>query len=290
MLKMAHEGVFGDITNGHGGYLHDLRALLFSDTYYTDAWRRLWHTRRDASFYPMHGLAPIAACMDINRGDRMPTLAATSTAPKGLDDYRERFIPPDHPSWQETYVNGDLITCLIETHGGRIIRAEHDVSVAAALQPDQHPGRQPRHRRGLRAGRRRRGTDLRRAGPRRAHLARLHAVPRRVRPLALEEGRRRPRQPGRPRRHRLHPAVADRPADAGRPGAGHRRLRLRGLVLAGAAERGVAQARRSTGRRTGLHPRAVGRAPASASTRARPRCRRSPTRSGRRRNAAGRRR
>ncbi|MGW5636785.1 lonely Cys domain-containing protein, partial [Streptomyces sp. NPDC003832] len=29
------------------------------------------HTRSTASFYPMHGLAPIAAAMDINRGDRM---------------------------------------------------------------------------------------------------------------------------------------------------------------------------------------------------------------------------
>ncbi|MFF2775530.1 Gfo/Idh/MocA family protein [Streptomyces sp. NPDC058052] len=128
MLKMAHEGLFGDITNGHGGYLHDLRALLFSDTYYTDAWRRLWHTRSTASFYAMHGLAPIAAAMDINRGDRMTTLTATATEPKGLADYRARFVPKNHPSWKETYVNGDLVTCMIETAQGRVIRAEHDVS------------------------------------------------------------------------------------------------------------------------------------------------------------------
>jgi predicted dehydrogenase len=128
ILKMAHDGMFGDITNGHGGYLHDLRALLFSDTYYTDAWRRLWHTRSIASFYPMHGLAPIAAAMDINRGDRMTTLRATSTEPKGLVDYRERFVDKSHPSWKETYVNGDLVTCLIDTAKGRVIRAEHDVS------------------------------------------------------------------------------------------------------------------------------------------------------------------
>ena len=78
MLKMAHEGVFGDVTSGHGGYLHDLRALLFEDAYYTKDWRRLWHTRSIASFYPMHGLAPIAAAMDINRGDRAVSLSATS--------------------------------------------------------------------------------------------------------------------------------------------------------------------------------------------------------------------
>ncbi|MEW2487223.1 Gfo/Idh/MocA family oxidoreductase [Streptomyces sp. NPDC048411] len=128
MLKMAHDGVFGDVTNGHGGYLHDLRALLFSDTYYTDSWRRLWHTRSIASFYSMHGLAPIAAAMDINRGDRMTTLRATATAPKGLADYRERFVPKGHPSWNETYINGDLVTCMIETANGRTIRAEHNVS------------------------------------------------------------------------------------------------------------------------------------------------------------------
>ncbi|WP_327121860.1 Gfo/Idh/MocA family oxidoreductase [Streptomyces sp. NBC_01341] len=128
MLKMAHEGLFGDVTNGHGGYLHDLRELLFSDTYYTDAWRRRWHTRSTASFYAMHGLAPVAAAMDINRGDRMTTLKATATAPKGLADYRERFIPKSHPSWRETYINGDLVSCAIETANGRTIRAEHDVS------------------------------------------------------------------------------------------------------------------------------------------------------------------
>lgn len=128
MLKMAHEGTFGDVTNGHGGYMHDLRGLLFSPTYYTDAWRRRWHTRSIASFYPMHGLAPIAACMDINRGDRFTTLAATATEPKGLADYRERNIPRTDPVWNETYINGDLITCMIDTAKGRVIRAEHAVS------------------------------------------------------------------------------------------------------------------------------------------------------------------
>ncbi|MFF2272285.1 Gfo/Idh/MocA family protein [Agromyces sp. NPDC058136] len=128
MLKMAHEGVFGDITSGHGGYLHDLRALLFNDGYYTDDWRRIWHTKSTASFYAMHGLAPIAAAMDINRGDRLTTLTATTTAARGLADYRERFVPRDHRSWKETYVNGDLVTCMITTAKGRTIRAEHNVS------------------------------------------------------------------------------------------------------------------------------------------------------------------
>ncbi|MBW4721312.1 Gfo/Idh/MocA family protein [Saccharothrix obliqua] len=128
MLRMSHAGVFGEVTNGHGGYLHDLRALLFDDDYYTDDWRRSWHTRSRASFYHMHGLGPVAAAMDINRGDRLTTVSATSTPARGLADYRERFVPRDHRSWRETYVNGDLVTCHIGTAKGYQIRTEHDVS------------------------------------------------------------------------------------------------------------------------------------------------------------------
>ncbi|EIE98798.1 Gfo/Idh/MocA family protein [Saccharomonospora glauca] len=128
ILRMAHDGLFGELTNGHGGYLHDLRDLLFSGYYEPDDWRRAWHTRMDASFYSMHGLGPISACMDINRGDRFTYLTAMSSVALGLADYRERFMPPDHPSWTETYVKGDRTTILLRTDKGRLVRAEHDVS------------------------------------------------------------------------------------------------------------------------------------------------------------------
>ncbi|KHF42849.1 Gfo/Idh/MocA family protein [Saccharomonospora viridis] len=128
ILRMAHDGLFGELTNGHGGYLHDLRELLFNGHYTPEDWRRAWHTKIDASFYAMHGLAPIAACMDINRGDRFTYLTATSSAALGLADYRERFMPKDHPSWSETYVKGDRTTCMLMTAKGRMVRAEHDVS------------------------------------------------------------------------------------------------------------------------------------------------------------------
>ncbi|MGP9539593.1 Gfo/Idh/MocA family protein [Brachybacterium sp. AOP43-C2-M15] len=128
MARASHAGLFGEVTTGHGGYLHDLRALLFDENYYTDHWRRTWHTTHNRSFYAMHGLAPIANAMDVNRGDRITTIRATATAARALADYRERFMPRDHPSWDETYVAGDLVTCLHETELGRVIRTEHDVS------------------------------------------------------------------------------------------------------------------------------------------------------------------
>lgn len=124
MARVAHAGVFGDLTSGAGGYCHDLRPLLFDEDYYTDHWRRTWHTRHNRSFYAMHGLGPIANAMDINRGDRITSIRASASAARGLADYRERFMPPDHPSWADTYVAGDLITCMHETEKGRSIRTE----------------------------------------------------------------------------------------------------------------------------------------------------------------------
>lgn len=128
MLKMAHDGVFGEITNGHGGYLHDLRDLLFSETYYYNQWRRKWFTQRNRAFYPMHGLGPIAAAMDVNRGDRMVSLTATASPAHGLADYRERNVSTDRADvWDEEYIAGDRVTCMITTEQGRLIRAEDDV-------------------------------------------------------------------------------------------------------------------------------------------------------------------
>ena len=129
MLRMAHAGVFGELTHGDGGYLHDLRDLLFSETYYYNQWRRAWYTKHNRAFYPMHGLAPIAAAMDVNRGDRLATLQATASPARGLADYRERFVPRSRTDvWQEEYVAGDRVTCMITTEQGRMIRAEHNCS------------------------------------------------------------------------------------------------------------------------------------------------------------------
>ncbi|HYJ67401.1 MAG TPA: Gfo/Idh/MocA family oxidoreductase [Nocardioidaceae bacterium] len=130
ILRMAHEGKFGDLLHGAGGYNHDIRGLMFGleGSYYPSNWRRLWHTRRDGCFYPTHGLAPIAACMDINRGDRFTSLISGSTPAMGLELYREEHAPPDHDSWGEDYVAGDRSVTLVETARGRLIRVEHDVS------------------------------------------------------------------------------------------------------------------------------------------------------------------
>jgi hypothetical protein len=127
-LRMAHEGLFGELLHGSGAYLHDLRELLFSKTYYEDQWRRKFHTTTNGDLYPTHGLGPVAAYMDLHRGDRFVRMTSMSTPALGLAEYRAATMPPGDPTWQEEYVNGDVTMSLIQTARGRVIHIVHGVS------------------------------------------------------------------------------------------------------------------------------------------------------------------
>ena len=129
VLTMSKQGLFGSLLHGSGGYVHDLRdPYMFHGAYYPEGWRRQWHTRMNASHYPMHGLGPVSATMDINRGDRFDRLVSITSPAMGLALYREENMPPGHPSWQDTYISGDRNTCFIQTANGRFIRVEHEVT------------------------------------------------------------------------------------------------------------------------------------------------------------------
>ena len=163
MLKMAHEGVFGDITNGHGGYMHDLRGLLFSAD--------VLHRRLAAEVaHPQHRELLPDARAGADRGlhghqPRRPVHHASRHRDRaeGAGGLPRANIPRDRPGrGTRPTSTATSITCMIDTAKGRIIRAEHDGQLAAPLQPDQQPGRQPRHRRGLRQRQHRR-PGLRRA-------------------------------------------------------------------------------------------------------------------------------
>ncbi|MFF8289256.1 Gfo/Idh/MocA family protein [Streptomyces sp. NPDC016309] len=128
VLRMAHAGRFGELLHGAGAYHHDLRGLMFSPTYYEGPWRRLWHTRLRGDLYPNHGFAPVATYMDVNRGDRAVSISSFGTPALGLAEYRRAHVPPDDPSWKETYVESDRTISMVRTARGRVIRLEHDVS------------------------------------------------------------------------------------------------------------------------------------------------------------------
>ena len=127
VLNMVRAGAFGELKHGGAAYNHDLREILFENRD-EGLWRRAHHTLRNANLYPTHGLGPVAAMMNINRGDKFDYLVSMSTPEMGLTKWRADHEPKDSPKWAEKYVTGDLSLSLIKTAKGRTIRLEHDVS------------------------------------------------------------------------------------------------------------------------------------------------------------------
>jgi predicted dehydrogenase len=127
ILRMTHAGLFGDLLYGEGAYLHDLRAILFSDEG-EGLWRRAEHTQRDGNLYPSHGLGPVANYMGIQRGDRFDRIVSMSSRERSLDAYRKEHLQADDPRLSERYVTGDMNTSLIKTANGLTITVKHTVS------------------------------------------------------------------------------------------------------------------------------------------------------------------
>ena len=90
VLNMVRQNVFGEMMHFRCGYQHDLRfvklndgksaygkGVEFGDKGISEAkWRTQHSLLRNADVYPTHGVGPIAAMIDINRGNRFVSLAS----------------------------------------------------------------------------------------------------------------------------------------------------------------------------------------------------------------------
>lgn len=123
VLNMVRQGLFGELLHAECGYLHDLRELKLSPTYYQGMWRLQYAIKRNGNPYPTHGIGPVAWCMDILRGDRFEYLVSVSTRSIGLNLYAKAR----YPQWaDQAFRLGDVNTSLINTAKGKTIVVKHD--------------------------------------------------------------------------------------------------------------------------------------------------------------------
>jgi predicted dehydrogenase len=119
VLRMARQGVFGDLTHGEAGYLHEARDYLLQDSSAAQ-WRRRFVSTLNGNIYPTHGLGPVAQYMSINAGDRFDHLVSMSSREQALSQRRDA-LPAGNPKRGEQYACGDINTSLIRTALGRTI-------------------------------------------------------------------------------------------------------------------------------------------------------------------------
>lgn len=127
LLNMAESGVFGTLTYAECAYIHDLRELLFSKTYYYNMWRIRHNEARDGNLYPTHGLGPVAQYMGIDHGDRFNFLVSMSSLQAGLDEYATTVETDNEFFNRRGFMHGDINNTLIKTAKGRTILLQHDV-------------------------------------------------------------------------------------------------------------------------------------------------------------------
>lgn len=140
VLNMVKQNVFGELLHFRCGYQHDLRFVKFNDgkTPYgrgaefgeqgisESAWRTQHSLMRNADVYPTHGVGPVAAMSNINRGNRFVSISSMATKGVGLHNYIVDVGGPDHPNAKLKWKQGDVITSMIATAQGETIIVTHD--------------------------------------------------------------------------------------------------------------------------------------------------------------------
>ena len=143
VLNMVRQNVFGELVHFRCGYQHDLRSVKLNDgiTPYgkgvefgqrgisESTWRTQHSLLRNADVYPTHGIGPIAAMCDINRGNRFSSLTSNASKAIGLHDYIIKNGGENHPNAKLKFKQGDVITTTIETTNGETIIVTHDCNL-----------------------------------------------------------------------------------------------------------------------------------------------------------------
>jgi len=126
ILNMVQSGIFGTLTYAEASYIHNLRGMLFGNSYYNQ-WRIRHHVKRDGNLYPTHGLGPVAQYLGIDRGDRFEYLASMSSPAVSLAEHSKVVDKNDEFYNRDDFKHGDMNTSLIKTSKGRMIHLYHDV-------------------------------------------------------------------------------------------------------------------------------------------------------------------
>ena len=125
ILRLARQGLLGDLTHGEAGYLHEVRDYLLQDSSAAN-WRRRFVATLNGNLYPTHGLGPVAQYLGINTGDQFDYLVSMSSRELALTRRRDA-LPADHPRRREQFACGDINTSLIRTAQGRTIMVQYSL-------------------------------------------------------------------------------------------------------------------------------------------------------------------
>jgi predicted dehydrogenase len=118
--NMIRQGLFGRLTYGECGYVHDCRFLHF-DANGSLTWRGELARDHVGNWYPTHAIGPVAHWMGINKTDRFISLVAMTSPSLGAHRDAATRFGSDSPQASIPFCKGDTTTTLIKTASGAMI-------------------------------------------------------------------------------------------------------------------------------------------------------------------------
>jgi predicted dehydrogenase len=129
VLNMIRQGVLGEIMHCHCAHSHDCIDHWFFDTEGNIRWGGEYLVKYNRDQYPTHSMGPVLSWMDINCGDAFATCTSTATRSRGINAYFARKFGADHPNAKREYKQGDIVTSVIRTQGGKSIVVNYDMQL-----------------------------------------------------------------------------------------------------------------------------------------------------------------
>jgi predicted dehydrogenase len=129
VLQMIRKGLLGDIVHCHCAHSHNCIDHWFFDPQGNMRWGGEFLVKRNCDQYPTHSQGPVLSWMDINCGDAYATITSMASDSKGINAYFARKFGPDHPNAKRTYKQGDIVTSMIRTHGGKTLMINYDMQL-----------------------------------------------------------------------------------------------------------------------------------------------------------------
>jgi len=127
VLNMIRQGVFGELTYGECGYVHDTRYLTYEGEQL--AWRGRVARDHRGDLYPTHGLGPMATWMGVNRGDRLVRMVSMDTGNLNLQSYAaEHFGKQSRFAQPGFFKKRDTTVTMIQTAKERMIVLKYETT------------------------------------------------------------------------------------------------------------------------------------------------------------------
>ncbi len=129
VLNLIRAGLLGEIVHCHCAHSHDCIDHWFFDKQGNMRWGADYLIRYNRDQYPTHSLGPVLSWLDINCGDNFATLTSTASSSRSINRYFARKFGADHPNAKREYSQGDIVTSVVRTHGGKTIVINYDMQL-----------------------------------------------------------------------------------------------------------------------------------------------------------------